>query len=257
MASSVASLHSQTSLKAIFRTLQNQAGDIFSDAHNAHSASITACLENLGHLITPDNEDTLDDLGSFIRSGVCHIVRNYETNRAAISPSVLNFLMTAIRSYNHIVALGGGGGDGSAAGAAAAAGAYRLPPETCQGASSAGNAFLVQVLVPLIDAGALHVFPIGVPLVFDVKVPESFIMRSPSPKDGPRRPSMSFGRAVKAAKTARRRYRRQRRVELGAVSASSSSGSDSSNSNGGRGGGGKRSKCSRRIKRRTLKYIKK
>lgn len=246
MAALVAYLHSQTNPKAIFRTLQNQAGDIFSDAHNAHSASITACLENLGHLITPDNEDYLDDLSSFIRSGVCHIVRNYETNRAAVSPSVLNFLMTAIRSYNHIVALGGGG-DGSAA-----AGAYRLPPETCQGASSTGNAFLMQVLVPLIDAGALHVFPIGVPLVFDVKVPESFIMRSPSPKHGPRRPGMSFGKAARAAKTARRRYRRQMRAELGAVSASSSSGSDSSNSNG----GGRKSKYSRRIKRRTSKYIK-
>ena len=260
MAASVASLHSQTSLKAIFRTLQNQAGDIFSDVHNAHGASITTCLENLGQFITPDNEDNLDDLRSFIETGVCRIVRNYDVDRSKVSPDVLNFLMTAIRSYNHIVASGG------------VASLYRFESETCRGASATGNAFLTQILVPFINAGALHVFPIGVPLEFEVKVPVSFIVRSPSPENGPRRPSISFGLAVKAAKTARRRYRRQRRAASGVksmyvvsdkrvVSDSSASGSSSnsnSNSNGGRGRGGVSGR--RRTKRRpsrTLKYGKK
>ena len=261
MAASVASLHSQTSLKAIFRTLQNQAGDIFSDVHNAHGASITTCLENLGQFITPDNEDNLDDLRSFIETGVCRIVRNYDVDRSKVSPDVLNFLMTAIRSYNHIVASGASGGVASL---------YRFESETCQGASATGNAFLTQILVPFINAGALHVFPIGVPLEFEVKVPVSFIVRSPSPENGPRRPSISFGLAVKAAKTARRRYRRQRRAASGVksmyvvsdkrvVSDSSASGSSSnsnSNSNGGRGRGSGRRRTKRRPSR-TLKYGKK
>lgn len=249
MAASVASLHSQTSLKAIFRTLQNQAGDIFSDAHNAHSSSITTCLENLGRFITPDNEDNLDDLRSFIENGVCRIVRNYEVDRSKVSPDVLNFLMTAIRSYNHIVAIGGGGGG--------VASSYRFESETCQGASATGNAFLKQILVPFINAGALHVFPIGVPLAFEVKVPDSFIIRSPSPEDGPRHPGISFGRAVRAAKTARRRYRRQRRAESGVGSkyvVSDSSASDSSSNSNGGGSGRRRTK---RRPSRTLKYGKK
>lgn len=237
MAAAVATLRSQTSLKNIFRTLQNQESNIFSNVHNVHSESITTCLENLGHLINPDNEDGLYDLRSFIESGVCHIARNYEMDRSSISPIVLNFLMTAIRSYNHIVCIGGGGG----------AAGYRFESDTCRGASATGNAFLMQVLVPLINAGALHVFPIGVQLEFNVNVPESFVIRSPSP-DGPRRKFISFGKAAKTNKTERRRYRRQRRAESGAVvSDSSTSGSD---------GGGRR-RIIRRIKRRTSKYCKK
>ena len=237
MAAALATLSLQTSLKNIFRTLQNQESHIFSNVHNTHSESITTCLENLGHLINPDNEDWLYDLRSFIESGVCHIARNYEMDRSSISPIVLNFLMTAIRSYNHIVCIGGGGG----------AAGYRFKSDTCPGASATGNAFLMQVLVPLINAGALHVFPIGVPLAFHVNVPESFIQRSPSPP-GPRRTFISLGEAAKIQTTARRRYRRQRRAESGAVvSDSSTSGSD---------GGGRR-RIIRRIKRRTSKYCKK
>jgi hypothetical protein len=236
MAAAVATLRSQTSLKNIFRTLQNQESHIFSNVHNTHSESITTCLENLGHLINPDNEDWLYDLRSFIESGVCHIARNYEMDRLSISPIVLNFLMTAIRSYNHIVCIGGGGG----------AAGYRFESDTCPGASATGNAFLMQVLVPLINAGALHVFPIGVQLEFNVNVPESFVKRSPSPP-GPRRKFISLGEAAKIQKTARRRYRRERRAVSGAVSDSSTSGSD---------GGGRR-RIIRRIKRRTSKYCKK
>lgn len=237
MATAIALLENQSSLRDIFRTLQNQEGPIFSNVHNAHSASIITCLEKLGNLITPpDKEDRLYDLRSFIENGVCHIARNYEMN-PTVSPDVLNFLMTAIRSYNHIVAISGG-----------EAKVYHFEPGTCRGGvSSTGNAFLLQVLVPLIDAGALHVFPTGAPIAFDVNVPELFVERSPSPEYGPRQPGVSFGKAVEALnKPTRRRRRRVVGSRYVSGSSASSSGNSSGNSSGGR-----RSKCSRRVKRRT------
>lgn len=240
----IASLHLQTSLKSIFRTLQNQAGDIFNGIHNAHNESITACLENLGKLISPDDEDRIDDLFSFIENGICRVSNSYEVERDALSPEVLNFLMTAIRSYNHIAASG-----------SEKRAAYSFTSKTCPGASDAGNAFLVQILIPHIAAGALHVFPVGSPLTFKVNVPQSFIMRSPSPSSGPRRPGISFGNAAIIAKKSRRRHRRnQRKLRYSYPSASSDSDSGSGSGTGsgsGSNGGSIRKKRAKTLSKKS------
>ncbi len=247
----IPTLGSQTSvkdLKSIFRTLQNQTREIFKGEHNAQSVSITACLENLGTIILKDDE-YLEELASFIGNGVCQISRHYESSLETVTPTVLNFLMTAIRSYNHIIR-------GSET-------QYRVDLDTCQGLSDTGNAFLMQVLIPYIDAGALHVFPPDEPLVFDLKVTKTYIPRSPSPLHRKRLGTspVSFGKAFNRAT---RRYRRQARRAAAkpgeAAPNSNSSATDSSatgsssdgdgvDSDGvGRGGGGRRRKPTKRLK---------
>ena len=218
MAALIPTLNSQKSLKNIFKTLENQNSEIFSGYHNTHSASITTCFENLAQLISPEDDDYIEDFKSFINNGLCTICRNYEMQRETVSPIVLNFLMTAIRSYNHIQRASGQ--------------LYHFTQEVCPGASDTGNAFLQQVMCPFIDAGALHVFPVDEPLNFQVNVKKTFIIRSPSPERGPRRKFKSFGKAFKQLQRSRRRDRGYR-------SNSSDTGSESN-------GGGSR----RRFKRR-------
>ena len=178
---SVARLGDETSLKMIFKTLHNQSSAIFGGECNdaSSSASIMKCLEGLATLISPDNDDVIEDLESFIRGGVCHVARNYGRNaESTISPIVLNFLMTAIRSYNHI-----NRGKPS----------YRFTSPKCPQTNAHGNAFLAQVLIPHIDAGA-HAFPIDEKsLTFEVRVEHSPIIRSPSPMVGRRGESVPFG----------------------------------------------------------------
>ena len=124
MANAIPKLGLEKNLKSIFRTLQNQTREIFRGEHNAQSVSITTCLENLGQLILEDDDEYLEDLASFIGSGVFHISRNYESVPETVTPTVLNFLMTAIRSYNHIISLSGRREPH-----------YRVELDTCQGLS--------------------------------------------------------------------------------------------------------------------------
>jgi len=224
MATSIPTLHSQKNLKTIFKTLENQNSEIFSGYHNTHSASITSCFENLAQLISPDDDEYfVEDFKSFINNGVCTICRNYEMQRETVSPIVLNFLMTAIRSYNHIQRT--------------SENLYHFPQDVCPGASDTGNAFLLQVLCPFIDAGALHVFPVDEPLNFKLNVKQTFIMRSPSPEKGPRRKSKSFGKAFK-------QLQRSRRRDLGYRSNSSDTGSESN------GGSRRRRRCKTNLNKR-------
>lgn len=225
-------------LKSIFRTLQNQTREIFRGEHNAQSVSITTCLENLGQLILEEDDEYLEELASFIGSGVFHISRNYESVPETVTPTILNFLMTAIRSYNHIISC--------------RETQYRVALDTCQGLSDTGNAFLMQVLVPRIDAGALHVFPPDEPLVFDLKVKQSFIIRSPSPLHGNRPGSLanpvSFGKAITRARRHRRRARRAAAKPGEAAPNSNSSATGSSSDDDGVGSGGRRRKNTKRLK---------
>jgi hypothetical protein len=211
MSSQIPSLGDKTDLRDIFRTLENQTSAIFNGDHDAHSASITACLENLAQLISSDKKKSehSEDLKDFIDGGVCRIARNYGSGQT-VTPIVLNFLMTAIRSYNHI----NGSPKGSPNGRL-----YRVTLDTCHGLSDMSSAFLTQVLAPHIDAGA-RLFPVDTPLDFHIVVKEKFIMRSPTPPGGREARSLSFGEALKALETAnssgggktrkRRRGRKQR-----------------------------------------------
>jgi len=200
MAHQIPSIGDKTNLKDIFRTLENQNSAIFNGDHDAYSASITACLKNLVELISP-NDEYLGDLKYLITDGVCRIARNYESNRERVTPVVLNFLMTAIRSYNHIKA---------AHALPRSRAPYHVSMHTCHGLSDMGTAFLMQVLAPHINAGAHHVFPVHKdnPLEFNVHVKEKFIVRSPSPLEGNRVGSLStaisFGEALKALEEANR-----------------------------------------------------
>lgn len=227
-ANAIRQLGTQKSLKTIFKTLQNQTREIFSGVYNApeESKSITTCLENLGqYIILPDDEEYLEDLESFILNGISNISRNYENDRQTVTPVVLNFLMTAIRSYNHISGT-----------------LYRVNLDRFQVLSEMGNAFLTQVLIPYIDAGALHVFPPDAPLGFEIRVnspKEVFTIRSPSPLQGNRFGSLSTAVSFSKALRQGRRYRRterKKRAKPGEPVVNSDSGS-SSDSDGGRGGG--------------------
>jgi hypothetical protein len=218
-------LGSTSSLKIIFKTLQNQCSDIFNGSHNANHESITTCLQNLEKLIAPDDEDYIYELFAFIGNGICHIARNYGKT-SVVSSIVLNFLMTAIHSYNQISAQ-----------------KYRFESETCPNTNSLGKAFLMQVLLPHINAGAKHFPPSEKPLTFTVIIQHSPVIRSPSPDVGPRgKPIISFGKAVK-------RLQRQRRKERGYRSNSSDTeGSD---------GGGKRKFSKQRRSRQQRRQSKK
>jgi hypothetical protein len=216
-------LGSTTSLKIIFKTLQNQCSDIFNGSHNANHESITTCLQNLGKLISPDDEDYIYDLFAFIGNGICHIARNYGKT-SAVSSIVLNFLMTAIHSYNQISAQ-----------------KYRFENNTCPNTNALGKAFLMQVLLPHINAGATHFPPSEKPLTFAVLVQHSPVIRSPSPEVGPRNKPISFGKEVK-------RLQRQRRKERGYRSNSS----DTEESDG----GGKRKRSVRRNQKKRRQSIK-
>jgi len=208
MAHQIPSIGDKTSLKDIFRTLENQNSAIFNGDHDAYSASITACLKNLVELISPNDNDYLEDLKYFIHNGVCRIAQNYESNRERVTPVVLNFLMTAIRSYNHLKAAHSASSSSKASPRSRAP--YHVTLETCHGLSDMGTAFLMQVLAPHINAGAHHVFPVHKdnPLEFNVHVKEKFIVRSPSPLKGNRVGSLStaisFGEALKALEEANR-----------------------------------------------------
>ena len=199
-ADQIQTLKGSTSLKQIFRTLQNQSSEIFSGVHNANSEIITGCLEKLAKLISPDDDDDyIEELESFIGNGVCHVARNY--GRMNVSHIVLNYLMTAISSYNRLNKT-----------------PYRFTNDTCPNTNSRGNAFLVQVLIPHIDAGA-HAFSIGNKFHVDVKSTPP-VIRSPSPV-GPRHPSISFGKAAKALQRERRTLKKKQGLTQGYSSNSS------------------------------------
>ena len=197
MSHQIPSLGDKKQLRDIFRTLENQNSAIFNGDHDAHSASITTCLKNLVELISPDDKDYLEDLKYFIHNGVCRVANNYDTARKAVTPVVLNILMTAIRSYNHIKSLSK---------ASPSRAPYHITLDTCHGLSDTSSTFLMQVLAPHINSGARHVFPVDKPLHFDIKVKEKFIVRSPSPLKGNRVGSLStpisFGEALRALKKA-------------------------------------------------------
>lgn len=228
MAHQIPSIGDKTSLKDIFRTLENQNSAIFNGDHDAHSASITACLKNLVELISPDDKDYLEDLKYFIHNGVCRVANNYESNRERVTPVVLNLLMTAIRSYNHIKTLS----------KASPRRPYHVTLETCHGLSDMGTAFLMQVLAPHINAGAHHVFPVDTPLHFNVVVKEKFIVRSPSPLEGNRVGSLAnpvhFGKALRALKKANKSPKKGNKTPTkGNKSPGKSSDTDSSGSRSG------------------------
>ena len=228
MSHQIPSLGDKTSLKDIFRTLENQNSAIFNGDHDAHSASITACLKNLVELISPDDKDYLEDLKYFIHNGVCRVANNYESNRERVTPVVLNLLMTAIRSYNHIKTLS----------KASPRRPYHVTLETCHGLSDMGTAFLMQVLAPHINAGAHHVFPVDTPLHFNVVVKEKFIVRSPSPLEGNRVGSLAnpvhFGKALRALKKANKSPKKGNKTPTkGNKSPGKSSDTDSSGSRSG------------------------
>jgi len=236
MAHQIPSLGDKTSLKDIFRTLENQNSAIFNGDHDAHSASITTCLKNLVELISPDDKDYLEDLKYFIHNGVCRVANNYESNRERVTPVVLNLLMTAIRSYNHIKTLS----------KASPRRPYHVTLETCHGLSDTSSAFLMQVLAPHINAGAHHVFPVhkDKPLHFNVRVKEKFIVRSPSPLEGNRVGSLAtpvpFGEALKALKKANKANRSPKKGNKTPTKGNKSPGKSSdTDSSGSRGGGRK------------------
>jgi hypothetical protein len=238
MANAIPALGSQKNLKSIFRTLQNQTREIFRGEHNAQSASITTCLENLGQLISKDDE-YLEDLASFIGNGVFQISGHYGSG--TVTPTVLNFLMTAIRSYNHIISLSGRETQ------------YRVALDTCQGLSETGNAFLMQVLIPYINAGALHVFPPDDPLVFDIRVEqvEKVFVRSPlyGNRPGSLVTPVSFGKEFTRRRRYRRKARRDAAAKLGITALNSDSSATGSSSDGdGGGSGGRRRKTTKRFK---------
>ena len=236
MASQIPSLCDKTNLRDIFRTLENQNSAIFNGDHDAHSASITTCLKNLVELISPNDNDHLEDLMYFIQNGVCRVANNYESDRKAVTPVVLNLLMTAIRSYNHI--------KGSSKASPRSREPYHVTLETCHGLSDTSSAFLMQVLAPHINSGARHVFPVNKdkPLEFNVHVKEKFIVRStPSPLKGNRVGSLSnpvhFGKALRALKKANKSPKKGNKTpKKGNKSPGKSSDTDSS-SDGSRSGG--------------------
>jgi len=207
MASQIASLGDKTNLRDIFKTLENQNSAIFNGDHDKHSASITTCLKKLVELISPDDKDYLEDLKYFIHNGVCRVANNYDADPKIVTPVVLNFLMTAIRSYNHINALSKSSPKASPRSRVP----YHVTLETCHGLSDTSSAFLMQVLAPHINSGARHVFPVDTPLNFNVVVKEKFIIRSPSPLKGNRVGSLAtpvpFGEALKALKKANKANR--------------------------------------------------
>ena len=228
MSHQIPSLGDKTSLKDIFRTLENQNSAIFNGDHDAYSASITTCLKNLVELISPNDKDYLEDLKYFIHNGVCRVANNYESNRERVTPVVLNLLMTAIRSYNHIKTLS----------KASPRRPYHVTLETCHGLSDMGTAFLMQVLAPHINAGAHHVFPVDTPLHFNVVVKEKFIVRSPSPLEGNRVGSLAnpvhFGKALRALKKANKSPKKGNKTPTkGNKSPGKSSDTDSSGSRSG------------------------
>ena len=237
MAHQIPSIGDKTNLRDIFRTLENQNSAIFNGDHDAYSASITTCLKNLVELISPDDKDYLEDLKYFIHNGVCRVANNYESDRKAVTPVVLNLLMTAIRSYNHI--------KGSSKASPRSREPYHVTLETCHGLSDMGTAFLMQVLAPHINAGAHHVFPVhkDKPLEFNVRVKEKFIVRStPSPQEGNRVGSLSnpvhFGKALRALKKANKTPKKGNKSP-GKGSSSSGTNSSDTDSSGSRGGGRK------------------
>ena len=250
----IAALGSQTRLKNIIQTLENQTREIFRGDYNAQSASITTCLENLGQLILKE-PDYLYELQSFIKNGVCYISRNYESAPETVTPAVLNFLMTAIRSYNHIISTSGHETQSQ----------YRVALDECHGLSDISESFLTQVLIPHIDAGALHVFPADDPLVFDIKVKKSFITHSPSPLHGNRPGSLAtpvlFGKALTSSRRLRRRMRRARAAPGETASNSDSAPTGSSSDGDGSNGGARRKPSSRRVKknvqRRSIRRVNK
>lgn len=237
-------LRGEKSLKYIFKTLQNQTREIFRGDHNAieESTSITTCLENLGQYILPEDDEYLEELESFILNGISNISRNYEDHRQTVTPTVLNFLMTAIRSYNHIRGT-----------------PYRVDLDRFQILSEMGIAFLTQVLIPYIDAGALHVFPTDAPLEFEIKQPKQVVkVRSPSPSTGNRIGSLSTAISFSKALRPHRRYRRterRNRAKPGEHISNSDSGSSSDSDGGGRRGGGRKTNKRNRysIRRRSKK----
>jgi hypothetical protein len=245
-ADAIRQLGTQKGLKTIFKTLQNQTREIFSGVYNApeDSKSITTCLENLGQYILPDDEEYLEELESIILNGISNISRNYENDRQAVTPVVLNFLMTAIRSYNHISET-----------------PYRVNLDRFKILSEMGNAFLTQVLIPYIDAGALHVFPPDAQLGFEIRVnspKQVFTIRSPSPLHGNRVGSLSTAVSFSKALRPGRRYRRterKKRAKPGESVANSDSGSLSdSDSSRGRGGGRRKTNKRKRTAVHRHKY---
>lgn len=217
-------LGSTTSLKIIFRTLQNQSDNIFNGIHNSNEASITSCLRNLEDLISSDDEDNIYNLNSFIQNGICHIARTYGKT-STVSSIVLNILMTAIHTYNNI-----------------SAEKYIFELETCPNTNLLGISFLIQVLLPHINAGASFFPTSEKPLTFEVLIPHIPKIRSPSPEVGPRNKPVSFGKESE-------KLQRQRRTELGYRSNSSDTDSD--------GGSGKRklSKQRRSQRRKSKKRL--
>jgi hypothetical protein len=238
MSHQIPSLGDKTNLRDIFRTLENQNSAIFNGDHDAYSASITACLKNLVELISPDDKDYLEDLKYFIHNGVCRVANNYESNRERVTPVVLNFLMTAIRSYNHIKAL-----SKASPKASPSRSSYHVTLDTCHGLSDTSSAFLMQVLAPHINAGAHHVFPVDTPLHFNVVVKEKFIVRSPSPLEGNRVGSLAtpvpFGEALKALKKANKANRSPKGNKTPTKGNKSPGKSSDTDSSGSRGGGRK------------------
>lgn len=236
MAHQIPSIGDKTSLKDIFRTLENQNSAIFNGDHDAYSASITACLKNLVELISPNDNDYLEDLKYFIHNGVCRIAQNYESNRERVTPVVLNFLMTAIRSYNHLKAAHSASSSSKASPRSRAP--YHVTLETCHGLSDMGTAFLMQVLAPHINAGAHHVFPVHKdnPLEFNVRVKEKFSETTTPPEGrvGSISTAISFGEALRALKKANKSPKKGNKTPTkGNKSPGKSSDTDSSGSRSG------------------------
>lgn len=236
MAHQIPSIGDKTSLKDIFRTLENQNSAIFNGDHDAYSASITACLKNLVELISPNDNDYLEDLKYFIHNGVCRIAQNYESNRERVTPVVLNFLMTAIRSYNHLKAAHSASSSSKASPRSRAP--YHVTLETCHGLSDMGTAFLMQVLAPYINSGAQHVFPVhkDKPLEFNVRVKEKFSETTTPPEGrvGSLSTAISFGEALRALKKANKSPKKGNKTPTkGNKSPGKSSDTDSSGSRSG------------------------
>jgi hypothetical protein len=239
MSSQIASLGDKTNLRDIFRILENQNSAIFNSDHDAYSASITTCLKKLVELISPDDKDYLEDLKYFIHNGVCRVANNYDADPKIVTPVVLNFLMTAIRSYNHINALSKASPKASPRSRVP----YHVTLETCHGLSDTSSAFLVQVLAPYINSGARHVFPVDTPLHFNVVVKEKFIVRSPSPLEGNRVGSLAtpvpFGEALKALKKANKANKSPKKGNKTPTKGNKSPGKSSDTDSSGSRSGGK------------------
>ncbi|NDH68682.1 MAG: hypothetical protein EBY22_12420 [Gammaproteobacteria bacterium] len=232
MSHQIPSLGDKTNLRDIFRTLENQNSAIFNGDHDAYSASITACLKNLVELISP-NDEYLGDLKYLITDGVCCIARNYESNRERVTPVVLNLLMTAIRSYNHI--------KGSSKASPRSRAPYHVSMHTCRGLSDMGTAFLVQVLAPYINSGARHVFPVDTPLEFNVRVKEKFSKTTTPPEGrvGSLSTAISFGEALKSLKKANKANKSPKKGNKTPTKGNKSPGNSSDTDSSGSRSGGK------------------